>query len=233
MSEQVPRAPLRMLLFALLYVLVFPALLLLLSGDWLWIEGWIFTVWFLALCYAAITYIYRHDPALLAERYKQPGSLNQQGWDRYVVYALVLGFLAWIVVMPLDARRFQWTTSFPLWLQVVGVVALIFSAFFIFRSYVDNPFLSPLVRIQTDRQQRVVSTGVYGFVRHPMYLGGALLFVGVPMLLGSAFGLALGVALVALVAGRIVGEERLLAQELEGYEEYRTNVKYRLIPLIW
>ena len=131
------------------------------------------------------------------------------------------------------ARRFQWTTGFPLWLQVVGVVALMFSAFFIFRSYVDNTFLSPLVRIQTDRKQRVVSTGVYGFVRHPMYLGGALLFIGVPMLLGSAFGLAIGFALLLLVAGRIVGEERLLVQELEGYEEYRTKVKYRLIPLIW
>jgi len=233
MSDQVPRPPLRMLLFAMLYVLFFPALLLLLSGDWLWIEGWIFTVWFLALCYAAILYIYRNDPALLAERYKQPGSLNQQGWDRYVVYALLLGFVAWIIVMPLDARRFRWTTGFPLWLQAVGVVALMFSAFFIFRSYVDNTFLSPLVRIQTDRKQRVVSTGVYGFVRHPMYLGGALLFIGVPMLLGSAFGLAVGFALVLLVAGRIVGEERLLVQELEGYEEYRTKVKYRLFPLIW
>ena len=233
MSDQVPRPPLRLLLFAMLYVLVFPALLLLLSGDWLWIEGWIFTVWFLALCYAAILYIYRNDPALLAERYKQPGSLNQQGWDRYVVYTLVLGFLAWIIVMPLDARRFQWTTGFPVWLQVLGVVALLFSAFFFFRSYVDNTYLSPLVRIQTDRQQRVVSTGVYGFVRHPMYLGGLLLFIGVPMLLGSALGLAIGVALILLVAGRIVGEERLLVQELEGYEEYTAKVKYRLIPLIW
>lgn len=233
MSDQVPKPPLRMLVFAMLYVLFFPALLLLLSGDWLWIEGWIFTVWFLTLCYGAILYVYRNDPALLTERYKKPGSLNQQGWDRYVVYALLLGFLAWIIVMPLDARRFQWTTGFPLWLQVVGVVALLFSAFFIFRSYVDNTFLSPLVRIQTDRNQRVVSTGVYGVVRHPMYLGGALLFIGVPMLLGSAFGLAIGFALVLLVAGRIVGEEKLLVQELEGYEEYRTKVKYRLIPLIW
>lgn len=217
----------------MLYVLFFPALLLFLSGDWLWIQGWIFTVWFVGLCYTTIVYICRNDPALLAERYKQPGSLNQQGWDRYVVYALVLGFVAWIMVMPLDARRFHWTTGFPWWLQVVGAVALIFSAFFFFRSYVDNTYLSPLVRIQTDRQQRVVSVGVYGWVRHPMYLGGVLLFIGVPLLLGSAFGLAIGLALVLLVAGRIVGEERLLVQELEGYEEYRARVKYRLIPLIW
>ena len=233
MSDQVTRPSLRLLIFAMLYVLFFPALLLALSGDWLWIEGWIFTVWFLALCYAAIFYIYRNDPALLAERYKQPGSLNQQGWDRYVVYALFLGFIAWIVVMPLDARRFEWTSGFPLWLQVVGMVELVFSAFFIFRSYVDNTFLSPLVRIQEEREQRVVSTGVYGFVRHPMYLGGILLFIGTPMLLGSAYGSIIGLALVLLMVGRIVGEERLLVRELEGYEEYKAKVKYRLIPFIW
>jgi protein-S-isoprenylcysteine O-methyltransferase Ste14 len=233
MSTQVRKPSFLTLLLTALYILFFPALLLLLSGDWFWIEGWIFTVWFLALCYAAISYLYRNDPALLAERYKKPGSLNQQGWDRYVVIGLILGFLAWIIVMPLDAKRFEWTTGFPVWLKVVGAVALMFSAFFFFRSYTDNTFLSPLVRIQTDREQRVVSTGVYGFVRHPMYLGGTLLFIGVPMLLGSLYGLAIGLALVLLLAGRILGEERLLIQELVGYEEYRTKVKYRLIPFIW
>ena len=233
MSNQVTKPSLRLLVFTMLYVLFFPVLLLVLSGDWLWIEGWIFTAWFLALCYTAIFYVYRNDPALLAERYKQPGSLNQQGWDQYVVYALVLGFVTWIAVMPLDARRFEWTTGFPLWLHAVGVVGLLFSAFFIFRSYVDNTFLSPLVRIQEDRKQRVVSNGVYGFVRHPMYLGGALLFVGTPMLLGSVYGLIIGLALVLLLVGRIVGEEKLLVRELKGYEEYKAKVKYRLIPFIW
>jgi protein-S-isoprenylcysteine O-methyltransferase Ste14 len=233
MSTQDRKPSFLTLLLTALYILFFPALLLSLSGDWFWIEGWIFTAWFLALCYAAISYLYRNDPGLLAERYKKPGSLNQQGWDRYVVIGLVLGFLAWIIVMPLDAKRFEWTTGFPVWLKVIGTVALMFSAFFFFRSYTDNTFLSPLVRIQTDREQRLVSTGVYGFVRHPMYLGGALLFIGTPLLLGSALGLAVGFALILLVAGRIVGEEKLLVQELEGYEAYRTKVKYRLIPFIW
>jgi protein-S-isoprenylcysteine O-methyltransferase Ste14 len=233
MSAPVAKPSVLTLLLTMLYILFFPALLLLLSGNWLWVEGWIFAIWFLALCFGAILYLYRNDPALLAERYKKPGSLNQQGWDRYVVYGLSLGFLVWILVMPLDAERFGWTAGFPVWLQAVGVAALILSAAFFLRSYADNTYLSALVRIQTDREHHVVSTGVYGLVRHPMYLGGTLLFVGTPLLLESAYGLAIGLTMVLLLAGRIIGEERLLVQELEGYKAYVGKVRYRLIPFIW
>jgi protein-S-isoprenylcysteine O-methyltransferase Ste14 len=93
--------------------------------------------------------------------------------------------------------------------------------------------LSPLVRIQSERRQRVVSTGVYGFVRHPMYLGAALMFFGGPLLLGSAWGLLVGLGLVLLLMRRILLEEKLLARELEGYEAYRGKVRYRLLPRIW
>jgi protein-S-isoprenylcysteine O-methyltransferase Ste14 len=233
MSTEVRKPSVRTLLLTILYLLMFPAILLLLSGDGLWIEGWLFTAWFLGLCLAAIIYLYRNDPALLAERYNQPGSANQQGWDKYVVYALFFGFIAWIVVMPLDAKRFGWTKDFPVGLQAVGAVALMLSALFLYRSYTDNTFVSPLVRIQADRKQQVVSTGVYGFVRHPMYLGGVLLFIGAPLLLGSMVGLIIGFAMVLLLAGRIIGEERMLVQELDGYDEYKTRVKYRLVPFIW
>ncbi|WP_081357558.1 methyltransferase family protein [Neomoorella thermoacetica] len=101
------------------------------------------------------------------------------------------------------------------------------------RSYTDNTFVSPLVRIQTERKQQVISTGVYGFVRHPMYLGGVLLFVGTPLLLGSKYGVIIGLLMALLLAGRIIGEERMLANELEGYIEYKKKVKYRLIPYVW
>lgn len=70
--------------FTLIYPLIFPTLLLLLSGDWLWLEGWIFGIWFLVLCFTTIAYLYRHDPALLAERYKKTGTGNQKRWDKYV-----------------------------------------------------------------------------------------------------------------------------------------------------
>ncbi|WP_440949988.1 methyltransferase family protein [Methanosphaerula subterraneus] len=186
------------LVFTFLYILIFPALLLLIAGDPTWPEGWIFCIWFLLLCYSTILYLYRRDPALLEERYKQPGAGNQERWDRYVVYGLLVGFILWIVVMPLDARRFGWSPVFPLPLTLLGVVGLAGSFFLFFRSYTDNTFLSPLVRIQEDRKQQVVSTGVYGFVRHPMYLGAVLMFFGAPLLLGSVYGTLVDLALTVL-----------------------------------
>jgi protein-S-isoprenylcysteine O-methyltransferase Ste14 len=217
----------------LIYILLFPALLLYLSGDWLWVEGWIFSAWFIILCFSAILYLYFHDPDLLLERYRQPGEKNQAGWDRFVVIGLFFGFVAWIVIMPLDAKRFGWSEGFPVWVKIAGGAALPGSFFFFLRSYTDNTFLSPLVRVQTERRHQVVTTGVYGIVRHPMYLGALLLFLGTPMLLGSWWGMGTGFLMTLLLAFRIVGEEKLLRKELEGYEEYRKKVKYRLVPGIW
>lgn len=216
-----------------LYILIFPALILALSGDPLWPAGLLFSAWFILLCFSTIVYLYRKDPALLAERYQKPGAGNQEGWDRYVVYGLLVGFLVWIVVMPLDAKRFGWSPVFPVWLNVLGGAGLAGSFFLFFRSFTDNTFLSPLVRIQEDREQRVVSTGVYGFVRHPMYLGAILMFIGAPLLLGSFYGELAGLALTILLMARIIGEEAMLVQKLEGYSAYTQNVRYRLIPFLW
>jgi protein-S-isoprenylcysteine O-methyltransferase Ste14 len=223
----------RKVVFAFLYILIFPVLFLLISGDLFWPAGWIFCIWFIFLCFSTILYLYKKDPALLEERYKKPGTGNQEGWDRYIVYGLLIGFLLWIVIMPLDARRFGWSSLFPLWLNVLGVAGLAGSFFLFFRSYTDNTFLSPLVRIQEEREQRVVSSGVYGFVRHPMYLGGILMFTGAPLLLGSWGGLLTGLSLTLLLMIRILGEEEMLCRELEGYREYSEKVRYRLIPFVW
>jgi protein-S-isoprenylcysteine O-methyltransferase Ste14 len=221
------------LFLTFIYILIFPALLLFLSKNCAWIEGWIFSIWFLILCYSTILYLYFKNPELLEERYRKPGSGNQKVWDKFIVYGLVIGFIAWIVIMPLDAERFKWSTNLPIWIKIFGGIILVFSFFFFFRSYADNTFLSPLVRIQTERKHQVVSTGVYGFVRHPMYLAALLLFVGSPILLGSLYGLLVGILIVCLLAGRILGEEKMLIEELDGYKEYKKRVKYRLVPFIW
>ena len=219
--------------FAFLYILIFPALILLISGDLFWPAGWIFCIWFILLCFSTILYLYRKDPALLEERYRKPGTGNQEGWDRYVVFGLLIGFITWIIIMPLDAKRYGWSPAFPFWLNILGGAMLAGSFFLFFRSYTDNTFLSPLVRIQEERKQRVVSTGVYRIVRHPMYLGGALMFCGAPLLLGSCYGLVAGLGLTVLLMARIIREEELLARDLEGYREYLQNVRYRLIPYLW
>jgi len=216
-----------------IYVLVWPALQFWLAGDWRWVQGWIFGLWLVALSAVCIAWLFRRDPALLAERYRRPGTGGQSRADARIVYGLVLGFILWIVVPPLDARRYAWTPPSPAWLEAVGGLFLAGAAFFLFRAFTDNTFASPLVRIQTERKQQVVSTGVYGVVRHPMYLGASLMFIGGPLLLGSEWGLLVGAGLLLLVMFRIRGEETLLASRLDGYQAYREKVRYRLFPGIW
>ena len=193
-----------------IYILIFPVVLLGLSGNWSWIQGWIFSIWFLGLSYTTIIYLYNYDPGLLEERYRKPGSGEEKGWDKYFIYILFPSFIVWYIIMPLDSQRFVWTTNFPLQLEIIGFLLLIGSAFLLFRSYKDNSFVSPLVRIQSERDQKVVSTGVYGFVRHPMYLGGIMLFLGAPLLLGSIYGIIVGIFLSLIFVARIIGEEKML-----------------------
>ncbi len=121
------------IVFAFLYILLFPAIFFLLSGDITWPEGWIFSIWFIVLCFSTILYLYRKDPALLEERYKQPGAGNQERWNRDVVYGIMIGFILWIVIMPLDAKRFGWSPAFPLWLNILGGALLAGSFFLFFR----------------------------------------------------------------------------------------------------
>jgi protein-S-isoprenylcysteine O-methyltransferase Ste14 len=185
------------------------------------------------MCVSIIAWLYRNDPALLAERYRRPGTGGQSRRDQIIVYIVMLGFLAWIVLMPLDARRFHWTPPLPLAAKLVGGALLGVSWFFLFRACTDNPFASALVRIQSERAHRVISTGVYGLVRHPMYLGGLLMFIGGPLLTGAASALAAAVVMSPLLVMRIIDEERLLAAKLPGYDDYRGGVRYRLLPFVW
>src|SRR4051812_26241100 len=215
------------------YLAFWPALVLVLGGDWHWRAGWIFGGWFLWTCVSTVAWLYRKDPALLAERYRRPGTGGQSHSDQATVYVLVLGFLAWIVLMPLDGHRFHWTPPLPRAVAVAGGALLMTAWLFLFRALADNTFASPLVRIVEERQHHVVSSGVYGIVRHPMYLGAVLMFVGGALLCGAASALAVAVALVAVLAARIGAEEKLLATQLPGYDDYRRRVRYRLIPFVW
>lgn len=223
----------RFIFSSLITILIFPAVILFLSGDWLWLEGWIFSLWFDAMVLSNMIYLYWKDPALLAERSKAPGSDNQKQWDKYLIIGIYVWALVWFIIMPLDAKRFGWSPLFPVWLKVLGGVALLPALYLIYQATVENTYLSTLVRIQTDRKQHVISTGVYGFVRHPLYLGCLLMTLGAPLLLGSLYGFIIGFIGVIVVVGRIIGEENMLVNELEGYEEYKKKVTYRLVPFVW
>ena len=233
MTNEKSTSTVSLILFTIIVCLLFPAFILFLAGDWFWIEGWIFSIWFLVMLLSISIYLALKDPALLAERSKLPDDDNQKKWDKYFLFLVYGLFILWLILMPLDAKRFGWSPAFPLWLKVIGGLALLPSLFLLYRSIAQNTFASTKVRIQTERKQHVISTGVYGFVRHPMYLGNSLLCVGAPLMLGSMYGLLLGVIAIFLMVGRIIGEEKMLINELEGYEDYTKKVKCRLIPFVW
>jgi protein-S-isoprenylcysteine O-methyltransferase Ste14 len=214
------------------FAVVYLGLLPWLSGDSRWVEGWIFGVWFVSFASAVLLWLRSRDPALLAERFRMPGTGGESRSDVAILVAMKLCWLAFFVVPPLDVR-FGWTPRLPLWCEVCGGILLVGGSIPFFRAFTDNTYASQLVRIQTERGQHVIDTGVYGFVRHPMYLGASLASVGGALLLGSISDILIALALIGLLVARISVEENLLARDLEGYKEYREKVRYRLVPHVW
>jgi protein-S-isoprenylcysteine O-methyltransferase Ste14 len=226
-------SPLKLGLNVVMTTLFFPAITLLLAGNWRWAEGWIFALWLVVMILSSLIYLYWKDPALLTERTKAPGSDNQKPWDKILMGSLLSLALLWLVILPLDAERFHWSPAFPLWLKILGGVALLPALYLIERAVIDNTYLSAMVRVQSERKQRVITTGVYGFVRHPLYLGCTLMMLGASFLIGSVYGLIIALVALLVLTGRIIGEEKMMLEELEGYEAYQKKVKYRLIPFVW
>ena len=224
---------LKMLTAQLIGMFVLIALVLFLAaGTVLWLPGWTFLVLFFGFTLALSRWLLRHNPGLLTERMTGIGKPGQKIWDKVFYVGANLIFLAWLVLMPLDAVRFHWS-QMPLFLQVVGALLLLCSFYLFFLTFRENAYLSPAVRIQTEREHTVVSTGPYRYVRHPMYATALLFLVSTTLVLGSWYGFILGLLLFVGVALRAVQEERTLRAELPGYEEYMAQVKYRFIPYVW
>jgi protein-S-isoprenylcysteine O-methyltransferase Ste14 len=207
------------------------ALLFVPAGTLAWPGAWAFLIemWVLALWVGH--WLLRHDPALLKER---TGSFVQRGQatiDKVLVVSLMVIFCGWFVLMGLDAR-YGWS-SVPFWLQALGAVGVFLSVYLGYLTFRENSFASPVVKIQTERAHHVVTTGPYRYVRHPMYAGALFQFLGLPLLLGSWWGLALVPIFMGLFAIRIGIEEKTLRAALKGYDEYAARVRYRLIPLVW
>jgi protein-S-isoprenylcysteine O-methyltransferase Ste14 len=211
---------------------VFALALFLAAGTIAWPAGWAFLVLFFGFTVALSLWLLRHNPSLLTERMTGIGKADQKAWDKLFFILANVVFLAWLVVMPLDAVRFHWS-HMPLWLQLVGAILLLGSFYLFFLTFRENAYLSPAVRVQSERGQTVVSTGPYHYVRHPMYATAIIFLVGTTLLLGSWYGLLVGLILVIGIALRAVQEERTLRAELPGYDAYMTQVKYHLIPYVW
>jgi protein-S-isoprenylcysteine O-methyltransferase Ste14 len=200
------------------------------AGTWRWPQAW----WFLAIFAAGTAFfgafLWRRDPALLASRLSGPVQKGQPLWDKLFLGAAMIGWCCWLAFMAWDGRM-ERGAPMPLWLEVLGGVLIAAGFAGIMPVFAANSFAAPSVRVQSE--QRVIDTGPYAVVRHPMYATAMLYLIGMPLLLGSWWGL-LGTAIIALaISWRAVREENTLARELPGYADYMKRVRYRLIPGVW
>jgi protein-S-isoprenylcysteine O-methyltransferase Ste14 len=202
------------------------------AGTLRWPAGWAFMAVFFSTGIVFSILLARHDPALLDERLKWVIQKGQPLWDRVFVAVFLPIMVGWIILMGLDAGRYHWSVM-PAWLQVVGGLGLVLSVSVMYRIFRENTFAAGVVRIQKERGQRVISTGPYAIVRHPLYASMLIYLPALALMLGSWYGLAASFLLFAVMIIRTALEDRELQRGLEGYAEYAQRVRYRLIPGIW
>ena len=192
-------------------------------------QAWVFLAVFFLPALAITIYLMKKDPQLLARRVCAGPTAEKATSQKIIQFITSLGFLAMLVVPALD-HRFHWSCV-PFYEVAAGDVLVALAFLTIFFVYRENTFAS--ATIETYPNQKVVSTGLYAAVRHPMYMGGLLLFIGMPLSLGSWWGLLVSLLMMPALMWRILGEERFLTKNLPGYGEYKNKVTYRLIPFVW
>lgn len=223
---------LSLLIQSMVSLILSGALLFLPAGTLAWPQGWAFLLLFAGCSLLTDIWLWRNDPALLRARMTSPLAAGQTPRDRRVMKVILVAFVGWIVLMALDARRFGWSHT-PLWAQIAGAGLIVATFWGWFRVLRANRFAATTIQLQRDRGQKVVDTGPYAVVRHPMYAYDILLMLGAPLLLGSLWGLVALVVFIPLLAVRALGEEAMLLAGLPGYADYARKVRFRLAPGIW
>ena len=189
-------------------------------------EAWVYCAVLLVPFVFVLTYLLRKDPELLARRIR----LNEkEPAQRRIIRASSLIFFTGFLIPGLD-HRFGWS-DIPVEAVLAANVLVIVGYALVFLVFKENPFASRVVEVEPD--QRVISSGPYALVRHPMYLGTSIMWLATPIALGSYWALPVFLILPIVLVYRIMNEEEVLQRELPGYREYTQTVKYRLIPGIW
>ncbi len=200
------------------------------AGTWAWPSAWVYLIVSALLGPIAGLWLAKTNPGLLAERLKLSAP-EQPADDKRFMLVFVAVVVAWFVLIGLDRRAQASDVAFGL--QVLGLAMYLGSTVFVMWVFHENTFAAPVVKVQSDRHQQVISTGPYAYVRHPMYAGIMLYFIGTPLLIGSWWGVACVPIFFLLFALRTRIEERVLIAGLPGYAEYMTRVRYRLLPGLW
>lgn len=218
--------------FALTLVFIC-ALLFLAAGTWRWPAAWVFVILYISLAVSSRYVVARQHPDLLVERAGFASAQGVKSWDKVLAPLVSLvGSVALLVVAGLD-YRFGGSPVFPLWAELLGLVAITLGFVFSTWAMLANRFFSAVVRIQSDRGHTVVEKGPYRYVRHPGYVGAVVCYLAIPIALGSLWALIPGVISCVLIVARTALEDRTLRAELPGYAEYARRTRYRLLPGVW
>lgn len=223
------KALLKMLGLGLVELVVFGLVLFGLAGTFDYWQAWAFLAVFALSTWLPSMYLLRTNPDALQRR-KHAGPVAE---TRVVQKLLIAGWYsslaAMVLVSGLD-HRFGWS-SVPAAISVAGDVLVAVGLGVTSLVVIQNSFAASTVRVESD--QKLVDTGLYGLVRHPMYTGNVITIVGFPLALGSYWGLVAVIPGVITLILRINDEEKLLREELDGYREYAQKARYRLVPLMW
>lgn len=221
----------RLLLQTALWVAGLGALLFLPAGTLHWPAAWLYLATTAVLGLAGGLWLARVDPALLEERMRPMMQKGQPAADKWFMLAFGLAALLWFIVIGLDRR---WHASdVPVALQALGYLLLLAASGLMLWVVRENSFAAPVVKVQAERGHRVIDSGPYAVVRHPMYSAAVLYFAAIALLLGSWWALALSPVFLVLFAIRATIEERALSDGLPGYADYLARVRYRLVPGLW
>jgi protein-S-isoprenylcysteine O-methyltransferase Ste14 len=221
-------------IFSVFYNLVFfGGLLFLPAGTFYWPRAWVMLGAIFVATTATMVLVFPGREDLLNERFKPPVQKGQPLADKIIVLLLIAAFISIIVFIPLDVFRFHLMDEPDPLISSLGLILFAAGWWIISLVFKENAFAAPVVKHQEERRQRVIDTGVYSVVRHPMYAGAILWIVGMTLWLESYAATLLVIVLISVVVVRIVFEERFLKRELKGYEDYTKRVRHRLIPFIW
>jgi protein-S-isoprenylcysteine O-methyltransferase Ste14 len=211
--------------------LVMGAALFLSAGTLQWLHGWLFLAIFLGVTLVSMAWLSRVNPEIFVARSRVTGEGTKR-WDRVMLWLLLVGYVAVLIVAALDDGRFHWAPA-PPWAVLAGYVLIIAGSFGAGWAQAVNRHFEPSVRIQSDRDHHVVTSGPYAYVRHPGYIFGTVLSLGIALALGSWWALVPAALATALLAVRTSLEDATLQRELPGYAEFAARVRYKWIPGVW
>ena len=219
----------KMLVFGLVELVVFGSMLFFPAGTFDYWQAWVFLAVVVLAAWIPTIYLQRKNPVVLERRMRGGPAAETRTAQKVVIAGLYLSLAVMVVVSVLD-HRFGWSPV-PTAICLVGDVVVAVGLGVVALVIIQNSYAAATVQVEAG--QKVVSTGLYGLVRHPMYTGNVIMMVGIPLALGSYWGLVFVVPALIVLASRIRDEEKLLREELKGYREYTQKVRYRLVPCMW